>query len=200
MALIILLPPIIVLARLIIKNIKSFNKLLKNNKQIAILIILNIIIVGALMFLQGVRDVGVTAIFPVVTISILLLHLMLISKVITIDHLTLLQNKLGLELYFTRLPKILEEYLAVVFFDLDKFKEANDEFGHKEGDALLRDFSRILKRQTKNKDIVARIGGDEFLIVLTTNDLKEIDMMLSSIIKEIKNYNKQNPIIKILFS
>ena len=200
MVLIILLPLIVILSRLIVKNFKNFNKLLKDNKRVTMLIVVDIFIVSGLMILQGTQNVGVTAIFPVITISIFLLHIMLISQVITSDHLTSLQNKLGLELYFSKLPKILEENLVVIFFDLDKLKETNDQFGHKNGDVALKEFAQILQGQVKNKDIVARIGGDEFLIALTTNNLKEVDIMLNSIIKEVENYNEQNAQIIIDFS
>ena len=56
---------------------------------------------------------------------------------------------------------------AVLFLDLDRFKQINDTLGHAVGDELLKEFSRRLSRVVKNKDILARIGGDEFVITLT---------------------------------
>ena len=44
----------------------------------------------------------------------------------------------------------------------------------------------------KNKDVVARIGGDEFIIVLIVNNLEEIDIMIKSIIKEANDYNSKS--------
>jgi diguanylate cyclase (GGDEF)-like protein len=198
--LLIMLPPVFVFFKIVLKNIANFNKLVKSNKLIALLITINILAIVALIFLQGQIIVEVTAIFPVITISILLLHILLISKAITSDHLTSLQNKLSLDLYFSRIPNILQQYLVVIFFDLDKLKETNDNYGHNKGDAMLMAFAQILKRNTKNKDLVARVGGDEFLIILITNDLKEIDIIISSIIREVDEYNKENSKIKIDFS
>jgi len=56
--------------------------------------------------------------------------------------------------------------LAVVFMDLDNFKMVNDSFGHEAGDILLIEISNRLKKGVREKDVIARIGGDEFVIVL----------------------------------
>ncbi len=57
--------------------------------------------------------------------------------------------------------------LAVIFFDLDRFKVINDTLGHHVGDLLLQKLARKLQVYVKEKDIVARFGGDEFIILLT---------------------------------
>jgi diguanylate cyclase (GGDEF)-like protein len=55
---------------------------------------------------------------------------------------------------------------AVLFLDLDNFKDANDAFGHHVGDALLQALSRRLHRELRDGDFLARLGGDEFAVVL----------------------------------
>jgi putative two-component system response regulator len=55
----------------------------------------------------------------------------------------------------------------VVLFDLDLFKHVNDQHGHQVGDRVLVDFARILKANTRDMDLSARFGGEEFLTVLT---------------------------------
>ena len=57
--------------------------------------------------------------------------------------------------------------LTVVMFDLDRFKDFNDRFGHAAGDDALRGFVRILKGRTRTMDLSARWGGEEFVAVLS---------------------------------
>lgn len=56
--------------------------------------------------------------------------------------------------------------LAVFFIDIDFFKQINDEFGHNEGDKMLRRVTLLLERHLRARDILCRYGGDEFLVIL----------------------------------
>ena len=60
----------------------------------------------------------------------------------------------------------LDEALACVMCDLDKFKSVNDTYGHQAGDAVLRHFAGILKEQAREIDRVGRYGGEEFMLLL----------------------------------
>ena len=93
------------------------------------------------------------------------------------DALTGLPNR---ALFHDRLAHALERsrregiHLAVIFIDLDGFKEINDTLGHDVGDQLLREIAqRIRARVRRATDTVARLGGDEFLILM--EDLKALD-------------------------
>jgi len=77
---------------------------------------------------------------------------------------TLLQDRLAKALAVARRRK---EKLALLFLDLDGFKNINDSFGHSVGDLVLQEVSERLKKWGREQDTVARVGGDEFIIVLS---------------------------------
>jgi diguanylate cyclase (GGDEF)-like protein len=76
-----------------------------------------------------------------------------------------------------------ERKFAVLFLDLDHFKNINDTLGHNVGDALLKSVSYKLKSMIRENDIVARIGGDEFIIILNDfNDSGSLDQVILKIL------------------
>jgi diguanylate cyclase (GGDEF)-like protein/PAS domain S-box-containing protein len=77
---------------------------------------------------------------------------------------TLFQDRLARALADARRQKY---KIALLFFDLDRFKDINDSLGHSVGDLLLQEVAGRLRRRGREQDTVARIGGDEFLIMLT---------------------------------
>jgi diguanylate cyclase (GGDEF)-like protein/PAS domain S-box-containing protein len=77
---------------------------------------------------------------------------------------SLLQDRLGQALAGSRRRK---DKVALLFLDLDRFKIINDSLGHSTGDLLLQVVADRLKGHVREQDTVARVGGDEFLIVLT---------------------------------
>ena len=90
---------------------------------------------------------------------------------------------------------------GVIFIDLDKLKSINDEFGHAEGDAAIRNSALIIKNSVGERDIVARFGGDEFVIVANVNTPGKLDEVLQNISKGFSEYNSRNDIkYKLFFS
>jgi diguanylate cyclase (GGDEF)-like protein len=57
--------------------------------------------------------------------------------------------------------------IAVIFLDIDQFKAINDSFGHSFGDILLREFAKRVQDCGRGQDTVARVSGDEFVVVLS---------------------------------
>jgi diguanylate cyclase (GGDEF)-like protein len=86
-----------------------------------------------------------------------------------LDPLTGVINRAGFEL---RLAEAMERcrttgtLMALLYLDIDGFKQINDRFGHKTGDALLRAFAGRLAQTLRSTDTVARLGGDEFTVIM----------------------------------
>jgi diguanylate cyclase (GGDEF)-like protein len=92
------------------------------------------------------------------------------------DELTGVQNRRG---FMSRGKKLLEgartagKKTLVFYVDLDKLKTINDTFGHEEGDAAIAGAANILKRTFRRNDVIGRIGGDEFCVILAMDNANE---------------------------
>ncbi len=87
----------------------------------------------------------------------------------TQDHLTGLANRMMFDESLTKAVKRAKRYNqsgAVLYIDLDKFKQVNDTYGHQTGDAVLKRVAHILNELFRDTDLTARIGGDEFAVIM----------------------------------
>ncbi len=92
------------------------------------------------------------------------------------DVLTGLPNRTLLTRFLeTKLLRVPEQsdQMAVIFVDLDKFKEVNDHYGHAEGDLVLREATQRIMARIRDNDLASRIGGDEFVLVLSRLQKRE---------------------------
>jgi diguanylate cyclase (GGDEF)-like protein len=104
----------------------------------------------------------------------------------TRDELTGLFNR---RYFFTEAERLLSEGAVVnlVLFDLDRFKEVNDTFGHLAGDRILRDVGAQYLRHTRNQDIIARYGGDEFVLLVAGAALEEVEHISRRLAEELSS-------------
>jgi len=106
--------------------------------------------------------------------SVLIEYQQHLSHLATEDPLTRLLNRRGLEdaLYISMAHASRKGLpTAAVMVDIDHFKQINDSFGHDLGDQLLRQIADCLLRLSRFSDVVARVGGEEFLLILPDTDL-----------------------------
>jgi diguanylate cyclase (GGDEF)-like protein len=93
-----------------------------------------------------------------------------------LDHLTGLLNRTSLERRFEELAEqaaLTNEPVSLIVLDIDRFKAINDEQGHARGDAVLRDVAYEVRKQLRSFELVYRLGGEEFLVLLPGTGLEE---------------------------
>jgi len=103
------------------------------------------------------------------------------------DPLTSLPNRVKFENYFQQEVLDKKKPCALLYIDLDHFKNINDTLGHHTGDALLKVFAQRLKRKVSKKDFVAKIGGDEFVIVIEIKDQNDAIKIAKRVLKSLQN-------------
>lgn len=94
------------------------------------------------------------------------------------DQLTGLYNRRYFEVEIKRLDVKRNLPMSIIMADVNGLKLINDSFGHESGDALLKSFSDVLALSCRADDIVCRIGGDEFVILLPSTDLDEAEKLV----------------------
>jgi len=113
------------------------------------------------------------------------------------DQLTGLYNRRFYEEELYRLDTEKNLPLSIAMGDVNGLKLTNDAFGHVAGDLLIKSVASILKRESRNEDIVARIGGDEFVILLPGADARCAEAIIDRINAAMANEKADNIIISI---
>ncbi|HXG57995.1 MAG TPA: diguanylate cyclase [Thermoanaerobaculia bacterium] len=101
------------------------------------------------------------------------------------DELTGLYNR---RYFFSEADRMLAEEQAVnvVLLDLDDFKTVNDTYGHLAGDRILRDLGALLIRRTRRNDVIARYGGDEFVLLVPRLTPSEVEAVAERLAGDIR--------------
>ena len=118
----------------------------------------------------------------------------LLSRLVDTDPLTNLSNRRGLR-------KVLDSAIdtggAIIFIDINRFKQVNDLFGHRIGDETLRHLAEVLTEQFRPEDHVIRWGGDEFLIVAPGMDLDSASIRIGAIRRVLRSREGGGPLFSI---
>lgn len=108
------------------------------------------------------------------------------------DTLVPVFNRRAFVRELTRVMSFAQRYdvqASLVYFDLDGFKQINDRFGHPAGDAILKAVGQVLLTQIRESDLVGRVGGDEFAVILAKAgplDARQKGQQLSQAIRQTK--------------
>ena len=100
---------------------------------------------------------------------------------INTDALTKCNSRTFIQKLIEDLESDYKENIAIVYFDLNKFKQVNDVYGHDEGDRILIIFSNILVSEFKGVAEIGRMGGDEFIAVAANADIQKIDAIANGV-------------------
>lgn len=111
------------------------------------------------------------------------------------DELTGVYNRKGfytLASHLLKVAKRKKQGIFLLYADLDGMKEINDNYGHKEGDLILTETADILSRNYRESDIIARVGGDEFVVfpIGTTGDVPQL--ISDRLEKNLQLHNEQS--------
>lgn len=118
----------------------------------------------------------------------------------TRDQLTGLYNRTYFETQWDRLTAAQQVPLSLVVCDVDGLKLINDTLGHQAGDELIRAFARLLADSFRPEDIIARIGGDEFIVLLTDASEITVRTCLDKLATSLGLYNTLRPELPIAAS
>ena len=109
------------------------------------------------------------------------------------DDLTGLYNRRGfLNIANDSIKRMEDKNYFVMFIDLDKMKEINDDYGHDIGDVALKETANILKTSFREGDIISRFGGDEFVVFVHDNRLDIVEKIKNRLIESVKLFNSRD--------
>ena len=114
------------------------------------------------------------------------------------DELTKIPNRRYFEEKFSKIfwdAKKDNIALSFILFDIDKFKNFNDKYGHQVGDLILKELAQIVKKHTRENDIFVRWGGEEFVQVLPFTTLKEAESIAQNLRKVIEKNTFTNQLM-----
>lgn len=107
------------------------------------------------------------------------------------DGLTGVHNRRYFQNQIEKMKKFKKDKLSVIIADINNLKYINDSFGHSKGDQYIKTAARILNSELRNKDIIARIGGDEFAILLPETNYEDCQKIIKRFKEKIKNQDRQ---------
>lgn len=116
------------------------------------------------------------------------------------DALTGLKSRYGFQQDVARLLENNTYKLGVIICDVDGLKLVNDTMGHHAGDEMLKCVARIIKKMTRDIDVTARVGGDEFCIVVPVTRSGIVEETAQLLRKGITGHNKTNPKLPLSLS
>ncbi len=145
---------------------------------------------------------GISMVWICMAVSVLIIFINVQNNRLSTDYLTGLCNRRQLDNYLNDLAESNSRgLLAGIMIDLDSFKQINDSYGHIIGDQALENAAKILKKSFRKNDMIARYGGDEFVVVFEMDEKADLANAVRRIKDNVKLFNsRESNLYQIEFS
>lgn len=122
-------------------------------------------------------------------IAIVINYVFIVHSQTKLDPLTQIGNRIAYDEHLAILSRKNNVALAVLYIDLDDFKTINDIYGHDEGDKVLQVFARQLEETFEGKGVSIRLGGDEFIVLVSENQTEVLKGYIEVLSNKINAYS-----------
>jgi diguanylate cyclase (GGDEF)-like protein len=115
-----------------------------------------------------------------------------LASMVLADPLTACLNRRGLDQVLNQAVSSASRFggeVALLAIDIDYFKTINDTFGHLAGDAVLRELAELLAQSSRGGDVVARVGGEEFVVLLPGADIETAGVVAERVLKTVRAHS-----------
>ncbi|BCN28878.1 GGDEF domain-containing protein [Anaeromicropila herbilytica] len=124
-------------------------------------------------------------------LALVIIYVFLQQSMVHLDDLTGTWTRGSFEYYMNkRLKYHLKKQFGLIYCDLDNFKSINDGYGHYEGDRAIMTATQIIKNSLRKNDIIARMGGDEFVMLVECDSIQRLDDIVVRMKQKFNTYNK----------
>jgi len=136
---------------------------------------------------------GLTLVWPATALAVLMIYVFVQNEKVSTDYLTGLSNRRGFDDYLHLMVRspFRNTRMAGMILDLDRFKQINDQYGHDVGDEVLKATGDILRTSSPTNGFVARVGGDEFGILLQCEFPDQLENAVARIQSAFKVFNEK---------
>ncbi len=126
-----------------------------------------------------------------VAYSLVIVYIFLQQRMIHLDYLTGAWDRSAFEFYMAdQARKNAACKVCLLYIDIDKLKDINDKYGHYEGDFAIRKTTELIRKVLKDKDILVRMGGDEFIVILNSDASTILDNTIKRLEHIFADYNR----------
>lgn len=135
---------------------------------------------------------GVLLMWSSTAFSLVIVYIFLQQRMIHLDYLTGAWTRESLNYFLSKkIKKGIDAAFGAIYLDIDGLKQINDRYGHLEGDHAIKTTIELIKSILRKADIIARVGGDEFIIVLNCQSVDTLEQLIERIKAKLTAYNKK---------